>query len=101
MARLLAVMLLLPVLLAGARADEVVGTCLSRQERHAAMASEKTVKLAAVIQAMKGRGSREVIRVRLCRGPKGLFYVLTLLGRDGKVTRATVDATNGMVVSAR
>jgi uncharacterized membrane protein YkoI len=30
--------------------------------------------------------------------PDGLVYVLTLLSRNGKVTRATVDAANGTIV---
>jgi uncharacterized membrane protein YkoI len=30
-----------------------------------------------------------------------LVYVLTVLGRDGKVTRATVDADSGTVIGGR
>lgn len=101
MSRILAALTLLVILLGPARADEQVGACLTKEERRAATTSGQLVKVASVIQAVKGRGHREVIRVRLCRSPKGLVYVLTLLGRDGKVTRATVDATSGLVVGAR
>jgi uncharacterized membrane protein YkoI len=101
MLMILAAVLLLLTLLTPARADQQAGSCLSREERRAALASSQTVGLATVIRSVKGRSNREVIRVRLCRSPKGLVYVLTLLARDGKVTRATVDATSGTVVGAR
>ena len=44
---------------------------------------------------MRGRGSREVVKARLCREQNGLVYLLTLLTRDGKVTQARVDAADG------
>ena len=96
-----ATLALLMILLAPARADEKAGACLSKEERRAAMAGGQLTKVATVIRTVKGRSNREVIQVRLCRSPKGLVYMLTLLGRDGKVTRATVDATSGLVVGAR
>ncbi|MGH6670478.1 MAG: PepSY domain-containing protein [Xanthobacteraceae bacterium] len=42
-----------------------------------------------------------VVRARLCRGKEGLVYVLTILARDGKVARLTVDAAKGTVVGRR
>ena len=101
MLRLFAALPLLLILLAPAGADEQVGACLSKEERRAVASSGQLTNVASVLRTVKARGHREVIRVRLCRSPKGLVYVLTLLGRDGKVTRATVDATSGLVVGAR
>jgi uncharacterized membrane protein YkoI len=79
--------------------------CLNKAEQRAAISDGHAVTLAAAIGSargsVRGRGSREVVRARLCRGPDGLVYVLTLLARDGKVTRATVDAGSGKVVEAR
>lgn len=95
------VLLLLVALPPAGRADEQAPVCLTREERRQAIASGQLVKLSAAIRSVKGRAGRDVIRARLCRGPNGLVYVLTLLGRDGKVTRATVDATDGAVVGAR
>jgi uncharacterized membrane protein YkoI len=40
-----------------------------------------------------------VVRARLCEGGKGLVYMLTVLSRDGKVARVTVDATSGSVLT--
>ena len=74
--------------------------CLSAEEQRGAIASGRSVALAAVIKGMH-LGPREVVSARLCQEPDRLIYLLTLLGRDGKVRRATVDAANGTVVSER
>jgi uncharacterized membrane protein YkoI len=79
--------------------------CLSKAEQRAALSSGQTVTLAAAIRSargsVRGRGSREVVKARLCREPNGLVYLLTLLTRDGKVTHTAVDATSGKVVDLR
>ncbi len=74
--------------------------CLGKEQERAAITSGQAVKLAAAIHAVRGH-SGEVIGARLCHGAKGLVYQLTLLARDGKVTRATVDAGNGTVIGRR
>jgi uncharacterized membrane protein YkoI len=71
--------------------------CLSKEQQRAAIASGKAVKLGVALKAVKRRG--EVVGARLCEDPKGLVYMLTLLARDGKVTRVTVDATSGSVLT--
>jgi uncharacterized membrane protein YkoI len=79
--------------------------CLSKAEQRAALSSGQTVTLAAAIRSargsVRGRGSREVVRARLCREPDRLVYLLTVLAPDGKVTHTAVDATNGKVVEVR
>ena len=79
--------------------------CLSKVEQRAALSSGQTVTLAAAIRSVRGsvrgRGSREVVKARLCREQNGLVYLLTLLTRDGKVTHTAVDAISGRVVEAR
>jgi uncharacterized membrane protein YkoI len=72
--------------------------CLSKEQARAAVASGKAVGLDIALKAFKRRGS-EVVRVHLCEGGKGLVYRLTVLARDGKVTRVTVDATSGSVLT--
>ena len=56
--------------------------------------------LATVIHTLH-RAPKDVIKAQLCQEPDHLVYKLTLLGRDGKVKRATVDAINGSVVGER
>jgi len=70
--------------------------CLNRAEQRAAVADRKAVPLAAAIKSLRERGQRgEVVRAALCSRGDKLVYVLTLLARSGKVTRATVDAATG------
>ena len=71
--------------------------CLNKEQQRAAIASGKAVRLGVALKAVKRRG--EVVSARLCEGSKGLVYMLTVLARDGKVTRVTVDATSGSVLS--
>ena len=105
-------LVVLPVLLAALMAEAAAAdeprVCLSKSEQRAAISNGQAIPLANAIQsvrsvrtATRARGSREVIKARLCREAKGLVYVLTVLSRDGKVTHTTVDATSGKVVEAR
>ena len=86
-------------------APNIEQDCLSKTEQKAAISGGHTVTLAAAIRSIRGsvrgHGSHEVVRARLCREQNGLVYLLTVLGRDGKVTHTAVDATNGNVVDAR
>jgi hypothetical protein len=74
--------------------------CLTGDELRAAIASNKAVPLATAIHALH-RAPKDVIKAQLCQEPERLIYMLTLLGRDGKVKRAVVDAANGAVVGER
>ena len=86
-------------------APEQDRVCLDKAEQKAAISGGHTVTLAAAIRSIRGtvrgRGAREVVKARLCREENGLVYLLTVLGRDGKVTHTAVDATSGKVVDAR
>ena len=68
--------------------------CLTPAQRRAVSASGKVVPLAKAIRAARAR-KVDVVDAKLCKGPKGLVYLLTLLTHDGQVTRATVDAASG------
>jgi hypothetical protein len=74
--------------------------CLTGDEQRAAIANGKTVPLAAAIHTLH-RAPKDVIKAQLCQEADRLIYKLTLLGRDGKVKQAIVDATNGAVVGDR
>jgi uncharacterized membrane protein YkoI len=91
--------------LAGPAAADEAQACLTAAQQRAAIANGQAVPLATAIRAVRGtvraRGSREVVKARLCKEPKGLVYVLTVLARDGKVSRATIDAGSGKLVDAR
>jgi uncharacterized membrane protein YkoI len=70
--------------------------CLTPAQRRSVAASGKVVPLAKAIRAARARRV-DVVDAKLCKGPKGLVYLLTLLAQDGKVTRATVDAASGQL----
>jgi uncharacterized membrane protein YkoI len=82
-------------------AEESVGACLSNEQRRAVVASGQVMRLAQAIRTAHIRRGGDVIKARLCKRGDGYVYVLTLLARDGKVTRTTVDATNGAVIGSR
>jgi uncharacterized membrane protein YkoI len=86
---------LLVVLMAPAIAGEH-GRCLSPDERRAKIASHAVIPLAKAIRAVKVRRA-EVVRANLCERGGRLVYLLTVLPRDGRVVRATVDASTGAV----
>jgi uncharacterized membrane protein YkoI len=83
--------------LAAERVEAEPARCLNKEQQRVAISSGKAVRLGVALKAVKRRG--EVVRVCLYEGGKGLVYMLTVLARDGKVTRVTVDATSGSVLS--
>ena len=70
-------------------------------EQRAAIVDGKAVPLAAARRAARQKAPGEVVRARLCWENERLIYLLTVLARDGKVTRTAVDATSGKVVDLR
>jgi len=75
--------------------------CLDQKERRAVEESGKVIHLAAAMRAARKRVPGTLVQARLCRGNDGLIYVLTVLARDGKVARLTVDAVKGTLVGQR
>ena len=79
-------------------AAELPHLCLDQKERRAESEAGRVVQLATAMRAAKRRMPGAVVQARLCRSRDGLVYVLTVLGRDGKVARLTVDAVKGTLV---
>jgi uncharacterized membrane protein YkoI len=73
--------------------------CLSRNEQHAKAAAHAVVPLSRAMRQLKPRG--DVIRARLCEHDGHLVYLLTVLGTDGKVAQASIDAANGALLGPR
>ena len=72
--------------------------CLTKAEQRAAVASHRAISLGRAIKSAHRHGHHgETLRARLCHRGSRLVYVLTLLPRNGKVRRVTVDAANGRV----
>ena len=76
--------------------------CLSKSEQRAAVASKSAMSLGDAIKSLRAHGRRaEVVRARLCRRDERLVYVLTLLGRSGRVREVNVDAISGDLIAGR
>lgn len=73
--------------------------CLGVDERRIAIAAHKALPLGKAMRLARARSRGEVIRAALCERGGRLIYVLTVLGRDGKVTRLNVDAGSGTIAS--
>jgi uncharacterized membrane protein YkoI len=102
--RLVAITILAGLLVISALAAEEVTEpgCYSKIEQRAFLARHEIIPLAQAIRGLRPVQKGEVLRARLCQGPKGgPAYVLTLLSHNGKVTRITVDASNGTVLGGR
>jgi uncharacterized membrane protein YkoI len=97
---IIALCLLLPGMLmpvAPAVADEQP-RCLSRAEQRTAIADGQAIPLGVARRMLRQKMGGELVRARLCHETNRLIYLLTVLTRDGKVMRVTVDATNGTVI---
>ncbi len=99
--RLLPSLLLVGLAVPALAADPLPANCLNKEAQRQAIASGEAVPLAQAIATVKTGRRVEVVRARLCREDGRLAYVLTLLARNGKVSRATIDAANGSIVSGR
>ena len=74
--------------------------CLNKAEQRAAVADKNAIPLARAIKTRREHGHQaDLVRARLCRHGDKLVYVLTLLGRSGRVISETVDAANGEVIN--
>ena len=80
---------------ADAAHPEAEHACLNQKERRAETESGRLIRLSAAMHTAQHRQPGTVVRARLCRGPDGLVYVLTVLAHDGKVARISVDAMRG------
>ena len=94
-ARRFAIAVLTILSLAPARAAELAHVCLDQKERRAEVERGHVVRLDTALRAVRSKMPGTLVRARLCHGNDGLVYVLTLLARDGKVARLTVDAAKG------
>jgi uncharacterized membrane protein YkoI len=97
-ARRFAIAALIILSVAPVRAAELGHACLDQKQRPAEIESGRVVRLATALRAARSKVPGTLVRARLCRSDDGLVYVLTVLARDGKVVRLTVDAVKGSLV---
>lgn len=101
MARVRHCLLVLVVLAAAGPAVAADPSCLTQEQRRAAVASHRAIPLARAVRDVRRRiAGGEVVGARLCYHGGDLVYMLTVLARDGKVIRASVNAASGVVMDA-
>ena len=98
----LALLVLAPDFVASASAETRLLRCLTRDQQRIAIAERRALPLATVRRALRKRLPGELVSARLCQEQGGrLIYLLTVLPRDGKVRRVTIDARTGAIISIR
>ncbi len=73
--------------------------CLSASEARAAVQSGQAVPLSRMLKAIRQTAGGEVLpSPQLCDAGGRLVYYVSVLARNGKVTRLTVDAASGSIL---
>jgi uncharacterized membrane protein YkoI len=73
--------------------------CLTQEQRRAAVATHRAIPLAHAVHDVRSRAAgADVVGARLCYRGGQLVYLLTVLTRDGKVIRASVNAASGALI---
>lgn len=75
--------------------------CLSQEETREAVSARHVVDPAQASRHARDAVSGEVVRIRLCRQGDELFYLVTTLKRDGRVSRVMVEGNSGKVSTVR
>jgi len=75
--------------------------CFPPREQRMFVREGRAIRLGFAMRALRPHDGDELLRAELCRNSSGLVYVLTLLSRNGKVSRAVVDARTGAVIKGR
>src|SRR5262249_19192372 len=92
------------VVLAAARPAPAAGprACVGEDQRRAAVATHRAIPLARAVRDVRSRAAgADVVGARMCYRGGQLVYLLTVLTRDGKVIRASVNAASGALIEGR
>ncbi len=87
--------------LASAARPAAAATCFSAEETREHVQRHGLIALNDVVRSARGAAQTDLISARLCETAGNLVYMITMLGRDGRVLRLTVDARSGNVINHR
>jgi uncharacterized membrane protein YkoI len=85
----------------GAAASGADAACLTLNEARPLVQAGTIVSLLPALGPVRRAVKGEMIDGDLCGGPGNYRYVVTFLGPDGKVIRATINAQTGEVVNVK
>ncbi len=89
------------VSLIGLGATAAQAGCLPPGAARDVIARGEAMPLVEAARAARDAIDGEIIGGRLCSDGAGYVYMMTLLSPDGRVSRVTVDALSGAVLSVR
>ncbi len=69
--------------------------CFSKAETRERIKAERLAEPFAVVRSTAGAVRGEALDARLCRSNGTLVYEISVLDRNGRVIRSTVDAATG------
>jgi uncharacterized membrane protein YkoI len=75
--------------------------CLTQDQIREAVGAGHAVPATVATRAVRDVSSGEILRIRLCRHDDHLIYLITTLGRDGRLAHVTVDGSSGKVARTR
>ena len=73
------------------------GECLSDTEARDEVQARKLLTVQHAVSNAREKAKGEVLSAHLCHLASGFVYRISILGRDGRVARLIVNATNGQV----
>ncbi len=86
---------------AGIQSASAQQACFSAEDTRAHVVKLGLVPLHDIVRSARGGSSLDLISARLCETNGNMVYMITLLERDGRVMRMTVDARTGNVINNR
>ncbi len=98
--------ILIPMMLGVALAAETTQAlppqqCFSSAESQALVLEHGLVPASRAVSAARHVANGDLLAARLCETTAGHVYMLTLLGRDGRMQRVLVDAKSADVLAPR
>jgi uncharacterized membrane protein YkoI len=99
--------ILIPMMLSAVLAAETTQTlpppqqCFSAAESQALVLEHGLVPASRAVSAARHVANGDLLAARLCETTAGHVYMLTLLGRDGRMQRVLVDAKSADVLAPR
>ena len=69
--------------------------CLTDSDARSEVQTRKLVSVQHAISTAREKGNGELLSAHLCHLPGGFVYRISIIGRDGRVARFLVNATNG------
>jgi uncharacterized membrane protein YkoI len=88
-------------LAAGLTPARANAACFTAEETREQVQRHGLVPLNDVVRSARGGSQTDLISARLCETAGNLVYMIAMLGRDGKLSRLTVDARSGDVINHR